>query len=580
VSLPEGKAMGPTSPKYLRIAAVGQGGMADVWLVVAPGPAGFSKLLALKELKADLCDDPDFVDMFLAEARLAARLNHPNVVQTYEVGLDAERPGIVMEWLEGQPLHALLAPPRRAAVPLAAHVYVLAQVLGALDYAHEFRDFDGTPLGVVHRDVSPHNVFLTYDGQVKLMDFGIAKMAGVDGRTQAGVVKGKVGYVAPEQIAGARVDRRADVYSVGVMLWEALVGRRLTAGESRNVVFARRLQGVYEPVLALVPDAPPELAAAVDRAMALSPDDRYPTAATMRADLEAWLGGQRASGREVAALLGELFAEQRRNVRRLIEQQMRALGERGGGAGAGLPLVALAAPGEGGLSASGASTSVPSLMRLPTLTVPAMPPLDPGAGTQPMTQAMGGFPGAVAPAAAAAPGGARGRWWALGAAAALLGLGAFGWRAPRHAPPAAGPNVAAAGESTPTLPLGVPAPSGAAAEAAPGAVELSVRTQPAGARVTLDGRPLGPSPLTHRVARDGDVHTLRVSANGYRDEERPIAFSRDYAVEIALKPLTPSRPGRPAARPADEPPPPAPAAPERLKQPARGSRPIEESNPY
>jgi hypothetical protein len=552
--------------KYARIAAVGQGGMADVWLVVARGPAGFSKLLALKELRGELGSDPEFVSMFLAEAKLAAQLSHPHVVQTYEAEAEGGRLRIVMEWLEGQPLHALLGRAPGGRLPLAAHVFILTKVLAALEYAHDFCDYDGTPLNLVHRDISPQNVFVTYDGIVKLMDFGIAKIAGSEALTQAGVVKGKIGYVAPEQVMGDPVDRRADLFAVGVMLWEALVGRRLYAGEARHTIFAKRLQGDYEPVLGLAPGAPRELAAAVDRAMALSPDDRYPTASAMRADLEGWLAGQRASERELGALVAASFDEPRRRVRKLVEQQLRALLDERPGASS-VPLVALVPAGEGGIGGG----SLPPPERPTARTLPALaPPFDAGAGTLPMTQAM-----ALGPAPlAAAPRRPR-PWLRFGAAALALGALALAasWRRAAPEAVAGGPRL----EARPALPLGGVAPGEPAEGASPSEVELDVRSQPPGARVYLDGRPLGQSPLAHRVARDDEAHSLRVTAPGFRDEERAIGLARDSAFDVVLKPY--GRPARAAAKAPDEPPSPPPP-PERLKQPSRDARPIVESNPY
>src|SRR5690349_9631966 len=203
--------------RYRILSELGRGGMSNVFLAVASGPGGVNKLVVLKALLPDLSTEPYALAMFLDEARLAARLNHANVVQTYEVGTEGDRHVIVMEYLEGQPLSAVLRRAGSAGLPftLPSYLRVIVSMLEGLHYAHELTSYDGSPLMFVHRDVSPQNVFLTYDGQVKLLDFGIAKAATSQNHTAAGVIKGKLAYMAPEQMVASRIDRRADVYSVG-----------------------------------------------------------------------------------------------------------------------------------------------------------------------------------------------------------------------------------------------------------------------------------------------------------------------------------------------------------------------------
>lgn len=311
--------------RYRSIAALGHGGMADVFLTVSEGPFNFNKLLVVKQLKSELAEDEQFRQMFLDEARLAARLNHPNVVQTYEVGAEASRHFIAMEYIDGQALQSILRRISRKAFPLGAHVTILSHVLSALAYVHDLCDFDGTPLGMVHRDVSPQNVIVTYEGQVKLVDFGVAKSTIAVVQTQAGTLKGKAAYMAPEQISGKGVDKRADIFGVGVMLWEAIVGRRLVAsGGDATAIMTARITGEESKVEAAAPDAPPKLVAACDRALALSPKDRFADASEMRAALDEWLdeAGMRASPRELGALLREAFAEERRDMEQKLSDQL------------------------------------------------------------------------------------------------------------------------------------------------------------------------------------------------------------------------------------------------------------------
>ncbi len=309
--------------KYRLLGALGTGGMADVYLAVADGPEGFRKLCVLKLLKDTMAQDDEFRAMFLDEARLAARLNHPNIVQTFEVGETHGRLMIAMEYVEGQPANRVRRrlPPEQ--FPLSAYISVLCDVLDALEYAHGLADFDGSRLRIVHRDVSPHNIIVGYDGRVKLVDFGIAKSAAAMQETQAGVLKGKVGYMAPEQASMGNVDGRTDVFSVGVILWEAIAGRRLCEGMASGDVLMRRVQGGDPSIADVVPNVDPQLAAICDRAMATRPEDRFGSAGELQSELEGWLNQHREPSRkDLSKALREAFATEREQLRSLVEQRM------------------------------------------------------------------------------------------------------------------------------------------------------------------------------------------------------------------------------------------------------------------
>ena len=307
--------------KYRRLAVIGHGGMADVHLAAALGPGDFHKLLVLKELRPGFAQDPEHRAMFQQEARLAARMAHPNIVQTFEIGGDAGRPFIAMEFLDGPPLHRILRRLRRdgGELPLPLHLRVLVDLLAGLHHAHELRDYDGRPLGLVHRDVTPHNVIVTHDGQVKLVDFGIAR-SGDGSDTQVGTFKGKASYCAPEQARGAPLDRRADLFAVGVMLWEALARRRMWQ-DLDELAIVQRVRAGEVPAL---PDGPlPGLRALCRRALAHDPADRPPTAAAFAEAIEAQAVAPRASRRELAAVVAELFGAERAELRAVIDAQMR-----------------------------------------------------------------------------------------------------------------------------------------------------------------------------------------------------------------------------------------------------------------
>jgi serine/threonine-protein kinase len=309
-----------------------------VYLAVADGPSGFQKLVVLKALKRNLADDRELRAMFLSEARLAARLQHPNIVQTYEViEGDDGTPIIVMEFLDGQPLSQVIVRGREHGFGLAMQMRVLADALAGLHAAHELADVDGTALGLVHRDISPQNLFVTVAGQTKVLDFGIAKLDRSLVETEIGTVKGKLRYMAPEQIAGQKLDRRADVYAAGVILWEALAGERMWRGLGEPEIRSRVQAGDLPSAQALRPDLPPSLDRICRRALARSPADRHATALELADEIEAALPaiGGPVSQREIGATVARLFEDVRGQTRQAIEQKLGPL------SGGGVPAAAV-----------------------------------------------------------------------------------------------------------------------------------------------------------------------------------------------------------------------------------------------
>jgi tRNA A-37 threonylcarbamoyl transferase component Bud32 len=307
--------------RYRLVAVLGQGGMGRIYLAVTSGLGEFRKLLVVKELQQELARNERFVEMFLAEAKLAARLNHPNIVQTIEAGEENGRYFLSMEFLEGQPLTELL---KRATVEpvvtLATRLQILCEVLSALQYAHELCDFDGTPFQIVHRDITPHNVFVTYHGQVKLVDFGIAKAVDVESLTSAGVFKGKFAYAAPEQVRGEVVDQRSDLFAVGVMLWEAIAMRRFASGPPTRLSIDKRIRGIEPRIIEAVPTVEPALAEICDRALHIDRDQRFSSASEFRAALQRYL---LVAGEDPPQPLGPLlctkFVAERDAMHRMID---------------------------------------------------------------------------------------------------------------------------------------------------------------------------------------------------------------------------------------------------------------------
>jgi serine/threonine protein kinase len=332
----------PDVGRYRIIAELARGGMGIVYLALLRGPAGFSKLFVVKILKDHLSEDPKLVEMFLDEARLTAKLNHTNIVQTIEVGTDASRHFIAMEFLDGQSHSAVLARARRSgvAMPIRHNLYLLTQVLEGLQYAHGGTDFDGAPLDLVHRDVSPHNVLVTYDGQVKILDFGIAKALGATSETRTGVLKGKVAYMAPEQSVGERIDRRADIFAVGAMLWEVAVGARMWPRTLNDLQILHALMnGAIPRPRDALPDVDERLERIIVKATAPRAADRYSTAREMQEDIETYVREANLAPlgpRELGQFVSELFAEERARLRSTIDSQLRILRAAYAGAGDGV----------------------------------------------------------------------------------------------------------------------------------------------------------------------------------------------------------------------------------------------------
>ncbi len=312
--------------KYQLFASLGRGGMADVFLSVARGQMGFNKLAVIKRLRQALAEEASFRNMFLDEARLAARLSHPNIVHTYEVGEQNGVYFIAMEYLEGQSLNKVLkeALRRKEGIEPELSARIIADALGGLAYAHALADYDGRPLGIIHRDVSPHNIFVTYDGHTKVVDFGIAKAALSSTETEVGVLKGKVAYMSPEQAMGGRIDQRADLFAMGIVLWEMLARQRLMTGESAANTLHKLMNEAIPRVSAAMPGIDPELEAIVGKALEKDPQYRWQSALEMRDALEAWLRSNPRPARqeEVGRRMLHLFSSVREEVQRQVQRHM------------------------------------------------------------------------------------------------------------------------------------------------------------------------------------------------------------------------------------------------------------------
>ncbi len=310
--------------KYTLLGRLGTGGMADALLAMLHGAMGFQKPVVLKRMHASLGRDSHFVKMFLDEARLAARLGHANVVATSEVGECDGHYFIAMDYLEGVSLDRIARKYIHDGreVPLGLLLRVLCDCLDGLHYAHELRDYDGAPLGVVHRDVTPSNLFVTSSGVAKVLDFGIAKASTQDEATRTGMLKGKLAYMSPEQFYDAPIDRRSDVWSMGVVVWEMVTGRRLFKGANDAQTYRNIMGAEVPPVGSYRRDAPAALDPVIARALARDREQRYQSAEEMRRGLEEVLHGWLAntSHREVAAEIAAHFGETLEESRRAIHE--------------------------------------------------------------------------------------------------------------------------------------------------------------------------------------------------------------------------------------------------------------------
>lgn len=316
-----------TTPRILgRYAIYGEiaaGGMATIHVGRLRGPAGFARTVAIKRLHAQFAKDAEFVSMFLDEARLAARIRHPNVVSVIDVVATEGELFLVMDYIDGNSLSALLkeAKARGERLPLAIVVSIISGGLAGLHAAHEARDESGAPLGIVHRDVSPQNLLVGVDGTTSLLDFGVAKAARQVHITREGEFKGKLAYIAPEQLVKKAADRRTDVYAAGLVLWEMLAGRRRFSGDEASLLYDV-VAGSIEPPSSHNPAIPKELDAIVLKAVARDPDARFQTAHEMAVAIERVL--MPATAREVGAWVrssGGEPLERRANAVATVEKE-------------------------------------------------------------------------------------------------------------------------------------------------------------------------------------------------------------------------------------------------------------------
>ncbi|MBI2894740.1 MAG: serine/threonine protein kinase, partial [Deltaproteobacteria bacterium] len=300
--------------KYYLLDRINVGGMAEVFKAKAYGVEGFERLVAVKRILPSIAEDSEFIEMFIDEAKISVQLTHANIAQIFDLGKVADAYFIALEFIHGKDLRAIFDRARKKGepIPIPMACYVIMKLCEGLDYAHNKKDAAGRDLNLVHRDVSPQNILISYDGEVKIIDFGIAKAAGKASKTQAGILKGKFGYMSPEQVRGLPLDRRSDIFSVGIALYEILTGERLFVGESDFSTLEKVRNVEIMPPSTYNRKIPEELEQIVLKALAKDVDERYATAMDLHDDLQSFMytSGNFFARKDLAAYMRKAFSDE------------------------------------------------------------------------------------------------------------------------------------------------------------------------------------------------------------------------------------------------------------------------------
>ncbi|MGD9301497.1 MAG: protein kinase [Desulfobacterales bacterium] len=299
--------------KYQLLDKIAVGGMAELFRAKLTGAQGFEKLIVIKKILPNLSGEQNLVTAFIDEAKLAALLHHENIIQIYDFGSMDDQYFIAMEYLFGKDLRTITRMARKKDLALGMEniLYIISRLCAGLDYSHNLKDLQGKPLNIIHRDINPQNILITYEGQVKIIDFGIAKAASHNTQTRENLIKGKLAYMSPEQANGQRIDHRSDIFSTGIILYELLAARRMFTGETMHVLSLVR-EAQYDPPEEVIPDLPSKLNAILRQALAKDPEDRYKNAGEMLADIEEYMYelSLRPNARSFAGYMKELFEEE------------------------------------------------------------------------------------------------------------------------------------------------------------------------------------------------------------------------------------------------------------------------------
>jgi TolA-binding protein len=312
--------------KYLLLDKLAVGGMAELYLAKMIGIEGFEKLIALKKLLPHLTSEKELVDAFVDEAKLAAMLSHENIVHIYDFGRLQDSYYIAMEYLYGKDLWVVdnESKAKDCLLSLDYILYLTSRICAGLEYAHNLKDFRGQPLNLIHRDVSPQNVFITYEGGVKIVDFGIAKAATQSTKTQVGMIKGKVAYMSPEQADGQPIDKRSDIFSTGILMYEMVTGKRMFEGDTLQIL-AKVRAATFDPPERVTEDLPNKVYAIIHKALSKDRDRRYASCSEMLGDLESCMSEldvhptAQGLAKYMKALFGKEMMEEERKIRYAAE---------------------------------------------------------------------------------------------------------------------------------------------------------------------------------------------------------------------------------------------------------------------
>ncbi len=515
--------------KYELLRKIASGGMGQVFLARERGAV--ERLVVLKLILPHLAEDEEFLTMFLEEARLVARLQHPNLVTILDL-LEVEgRHCLAMEYVQGDDVRRLDKQARLKGrlLPPGLALRIISEAASGLDYAHKARDAQGQPLRLVHRDVSPQNILVGFDGAVKIIDFGVAKAAGSGHHTATGVLKGKYPYMSPEQASGQSIDARSDQFALGVVMWEMLTGRRLFKGETDMMTLRLVKDCQVPPPSQLNPKLPPGLDEVVLRALAPTPDKRYPDCGALRLALEDYIIQLRlaASTAHLSAYLRELYAE--RIAAESDPSKLDQLAD-----DVDLDSKDKSNPSRS-RSAAPANPATPSRSSLPSLA--------------PRTRSRQSVESLMGPATAQRHEVTRGTESlgrptparrfpvipaAVGGAAALMIAGAaivFLRQKPEQPVQPPQPQVVAAQPVHPVEPK--PLPPTPPVE--PQKVELEILSEPSGAAVQLEGQPLGRTPMKLPLASGAPPVLLTLSLDGFSTATQQVSAANAPTVRVALE---------------------------------------------